>query len=136
VVKDTRAECSEHCVHRKARALLHSDEAVLHRLDELHFDKSPFLTELGRYEEAADILMQNGKGIDAIKLYLRADSESSRAKACEALPEEWWRILPLRATTAASSSTIKELCRLSDQLKSPKLSWNEEVCRFGCNDRC
>jgi len=79
--------------------------------------------------------MQDGKTIDAMKLYSRANSESSKTKAREVLPEEWWRILPLRAIgTADSSSIIEELCHLSDQLESPEVSWNEEVRLLESND--
>jgi len=107
--------------------LFDSDETFLEHFDELGFDKSPVLIKLGRYEEAADLRLQDGKTIDAIQLYMQGNSEASREKACDVLLEEWWRILPFRSTTPNPSPTIEELSRLSDRVESPKAAWKDEV---------
>jgi hypothetical protein len=100
----------------------------LEHFDVFGFDKTPILVEVGRFEEAADLLLQSGNAVGAIKLYLQADSDSSRAKAGSTLLEEWWRCLPFGASAFAPySPTIEVLASLTSQVEFLDVGHEAEV---------
>jgi hypothetical protein len=96
--------------------------------DVFGFDKTPILVEIGRFEDAGDLLLQTGDAIGAIELYLRADSDSSRRKAGTTLLEEWWRCLPFWPNgSVPHSPTIEDLSSLTSKMETMDVGHEAEV---------
>ncbi|PCH33046.1 hypothetical protein WOLCODRAFT_62498 [Wolfiporia cocos MD-104 SS10] len=108
---------------KQARQLFESDEEALEYMDDFGLDiaRVTLLEELGRFAEAAQLRLQEGRILEAIRLFMK-DSTSAdsvhRASLC--LLDGLWRGLPLgvspNSELATSNVRLQELIPLANQV--------------------
>ncbi|EMD41416.1 hypothetical protein CERSUDRAFT_89982 [Gelatoporia subvermispora B] len=122
----------------QARALFGSDEEALEYMDDYGLDvaRATVLTELGRYAEAAQLHLSEGRMLEAIRLLLLDGSEDSVQQASRCILDGlWMRLsfgLPGLTEAARKDDTLRELLKLSGSLHASSLDQvaHDEVIMF------
>ncbi|KAI0935696.1 hypothetical protein AcV5_004043 [Taiwanofungus camphoratus] len=113
---------------RQARELFPSDEKALEYMDDYGLDiaRATLLEELGRFAEAAELHLAEGRTLEAIRAFLK-DSQhpESVRRASQCLLDGLWRSLSFglscRSDSIGSDLPLQELLRLSTSLDATSL---------------
>ncbi|KAH9949530.1 hypothetical protein B0H21DRAFT_881892 [Amylocystis lapponica] len=117
----------------KARELFESDQEALEYMDDYGFNiaRISLLKKLGRYAEAAEIHLEEGRTIEAIHLFLR-DKQNTQSvrRASRSLLDGMWRNLSFgvdpNSDLASSNTTLRDLRPFLDGLDITDL--DEQTC--------
>ncbi|KAG5646925.1 hypothetical protein DXG03_002001 [Asterophora parasitica] len=114
----------------KARELFSSDEEQLEYLDDLDLDiaRAEVLTSLGRFSEAAELHLSEGRVQNAIPLFLKDNTSGSFHRASECIQRELWAHLSFGISTVENPA-VRQLLDWASWLGQGELksSENDEV---------
>lgn len=124
-----------HLYYRKANALFSSYEEALEYLEERGLDvaHATLLESLGRFCDAAEVHLEEGRTFEAIKLFLRdRDNARSIRRGIECILQSLWRQVSFDVSPNEDPS-VSSLLALAAKAEASFLPENErnEVC-FAC----
>lgn len=111
---------SEVCTSRKASVLFDSPEEEMEYLEERDLDEhiTVRLEMLCRYQEAAELHLENGRMSDAIRLFLLDEDTESQSKGVDCLIKACWNEISLGVSLESLSPSLQELLNISHALKN------------------
>ena len=126
--------------YRSAMDLFQSDEEALEYMDDYGLDlaRAQLLEDLGRFSEAADVLLSEGSTLEAIRVLTRdSGNKDSLMRALQCLLDGLWRNLscgvPVDSTTLASDGMVNKLLLCANALEDAFAGdeqLTDEVCRL------
>ncbi|KAF8641227.1 hypothetical protein AX17_000861 [Amanita inopinata Kibby_2008] len=120
----------------KARQLFDSNKDLLEYCEDMGLDsaRAILLSSLGRYAEAAECFLEDGRPLDAIDLLLKDSCNmSSTKKACSYAIQGLWKEMPFGARPDGSSTLTLRYLDILNRVNKNHLSPNDqsEIEMFG-----
>ncbi|KAF7340216.1 UvrD-like helicase ATP-binding domain-containing protein [Mycena venus] len=112
----------------KANALFSSYEEALEYLEERGLDvaHATLLESLGRFYDAAEVHLEEGRTLEAIKLFLRdRDNEHSIRRGTQCILQSLWRQVSFAASPTKEDPSVSPLLTLAAKAEASFLSENE-----------
>ncbi|KAK7064824.1 UvrD-like helicase ATP-binding domain-containing protein [Favolaschia claudopus] len=112
----------------KAHALFSSYEEALEYLEERGLDvaHATLLESLGRYSDAAEVHLEEGRTLEAIKLFLRErDSEESIRRGAECILQGLWRKISFAVSPDMEDPSLLQLLDFATKAEALTLSENQ-----------